>query len=85
VPESPINPDALQKHRNYRVIFHNPNDRLPREVVASFLSLEKDGIYFDLRPVAGTMGMPVTWVKEIWETDREKAAPVIYRGEKRIY
>lgn len=77
--------DGLEVGRNYRVIYQNPAERLPREMVAKFMSAEKDGVFFSLRPIAGTVGLTADWVKEIWTTTLEVHEPVIHRKETRLF
>lgn len=85
MPESPIRTEALEVGRNYRVIYHNPDNRLSREMVAAFLEAEEKVMYFDLRPLAGNTAVLIEWIQEIWTTDKQKMIPTIYRGETRVY
>lgn len=77
--------EALKVGRNYRVIYHVPSHRLPRQMVASYLEANEETTFWNLRPIAGTTALNNEWIQQIWETDMQKSPPTIYRGETRIF
>jgi hypothetical protein len=88
--ESPLRVEGLVVGRNYRIIFKTPTDRLPREIVASYVDAEVQGgqlnsLVLDGRPDFGTTHLPVEWIREMWITSRRKSPPTIYQGETRVY
>lgn len=85
---SELMPHKMQNGRTYRVVYKNPSDRLPREMIGNFMGSDEPpriDLYFDLRPIAGTTRVPIEWVLEVWESDREMQIPTIYRGETRVF
>jgi hypothetical protein len=80
-----INTAGLKVGQRYRIIFRNPTDRLPREMIATFETSGGDLSWWSLRPIAGTQELPVGWIHEVWKTEKPVSAPAIYRGEERVF
>jgi hypothetical protein len=83
---SDLRVEGLKVGQRYRVIFHVPGFKLPRQMVAEYMD-QKDNVslFFNLRPVAGTQELNVEWVKQMWETAQPIMTPMIYRGETRVF
>jgi hypothetical protein len=79
--------EGLSVGRLYRIIYRNPLDKLPRQMIAKYMGQEDsaDTLFFNLRPIAGTQAIKIEWIQQLWETDQIVAAPTIYRGETRVF
>lgn len=73
----------LIKYRKYRIIFQAPDQRKPRETVATFLELTDGVVVVSGRPVYGNAHIPVKWIlsMRLTKQDTEVFAPRVYRGE----
>lgn len=74
----------IVKGTRVRVVYQIAGLQKPREIVADAIDADDRTLWLSGRPKFGTTQIPLNQVLEVWETDRDIAHPVIYRGETRL-